>query len=57
MGALVWANTAVAKNKEATAQATRFMGVVMVPANSLVFVWPQIKWATSKSVLTLFLKP
>jgi Na+-translocating ferredoxin:NAD+ oxidoreductase RnfE subunit len=57
MGVLVWANTVVAKNKEATAQATRLPGVVLVSANSLVFVWPQIKSATSKSVLKLFLKP
>jgi hypothetical protein len=54
IGALVWANTEEAKNREATTQATRLMGIAIAIIISLVFIWPQIKSATSKSVLMLF---
>jgi hypothetical protein len=54
IGAFDWANTGVTKNKETITPATRFWGVVLISANSLFFVWPQIKSATSKSVLMLF---
>ena len=40
MGAFDWAKTEDTKNKEATAQATRCLGVNLASTNALVFIWP-----------------